>query len=344
MEYKRLLHRIIGIFVLGLFLLQLLYPERKLSVWYPWKHLGIPSLTFRNKLKLPFSAASGNLTTTSCGARTDNIVNTVNNTKNWLWIMDQRKHAIQHMCEKYNLSRPWHLRQGLSRQMYVEHRYRLIFCSVPKAGCSNWIRVIIQMTLNVTMEASKLLNVHNNPVLQKLSSYPRAKQKSLLQNYTKIMFSRAPIERLISAYRDKFFHSNPYYVKNIAGQIKNRYRRNKNVAGPVTFEEFARFAIEANCCDKHWMPIFKVCDPCSIPYDFIGRFEFVETDANNILRFLGAPDDLQYPSFKRHSKDPRTNSSIIDDFLKNLKNKEILDGIHKKYKMDFLLFNYSFFI
>ena len=50
--------------------------------------------------------------------------------------------------------------------------------------------------------------------------------------------------------------------------------------------------------DVHVMPYWRACDPCNVPYDFIGRTEDTEVDTAEVLRRIGIPDSL--PEEKRH--------------------------------------------
>ncbi|TFJ95386.1 aldo/keto reductase diketogulonate reductase [Platysternon megacephalum] len=43
------------------------------------------------------------------------------------------------------------------------------------------------------------------------------------------MFTRDPLERLVSAYRDKLLHSEPYYSITVANEMKAMCRKNKNL-------------------------------------------------------------------------------------------------------------------
>uniref|UniRef100_A0A0E9VEE5 Carbohydrate sulfotransferase n=1 Tax=Anguilla anguilla TaxID=7936 RepID=A0A0E9VEE5_ANGAN len=62
--------------------------------------------------------------------------------------------------------------------------------------------------------------------------------------------------------------------------------------------------------DIHWETVNRLCFPCFITYDFIGKFETLEQDANYFLSLVGAPGDLRFPSFKRQAFNRRKNYSL----------------------------------
>ncbi|XP_043942839.1 carbohydrate sulfotransferase 9-like [Protopterus annectens] len=264
--------------------------------------------------------------------------------QDWLSTQKQHKRSLYGICNRHNLRTSIQFNKLLLSTLLVEHTHRFIYCSVPKVGCSNWKRTILQLSMNISGrdpgEFSQK-NIHRSILIKNLTSYSLQKQLFLLQNYTKIMFSRNPLERLVSAYRDKFLHENDYYSTTVANKIKRKYRHKSNDNSTVTFKEFIRYVVEENNNDIHWMPMFQLCQPCSIEYDFIGRHESMTEDADNILKYLGVPKHVHFPDYKKHSNEGRTTLNITETFLQHFTKNEI-DQIYHKYKTDFLIFNYSY--
>uniref|UniRef100_H3A3F7 Carbohydrate sulfotransferase n=1 Tax=Latimeria chalumnae TaxID=7897 RepID=H3A3F7_LATCH len=258
-------------------------------------------------------------------------------------IQQQWKSKLRAACDKYNLSKSRNYENVFTKQLFIEHTHKFIYCEVPKVGCSNWKRILLMLKMNITREAVEFEHnaVHSSPLLKRLSAYPRKEQMAMLKNYTKVMFSRNPLERLVSAYRDKLLHSHPYYSKTLAERIKKLYRNNTKMAERVSFGEFVQFLLDTHNEDVHWRQMIKLCDPCNIEYDFLGHYDTMERDADNILRFIGAPEDLHYPSFKEQGTESRTNLGLTEQFLMNLTRVQI-DGLKELYKNDSLLFGYPF--
>ncbi|OCT64814.1 carbohydrate sulfotransferase 9 [Xenopus laevis] len=260
-----------------------------------------------------------------------------------------RRDTIRYFCQKNNLtSSSWRMKASVAKQLYVEHTHKFIYCEVPKVGCSNWKRIILLLNSSVgrTAEELKHNKVHFSPSLKRLSFYSPKMQVALLNNYTTVMFTRDPLERLVSAYRDKFLHDEEYYYsKTLANMIKRSVRKNGNLTERISFKEFANFIVSENpnYRDIHWKPMLELCDPCNIHYDIVGKFETIKEDAAYVLRSIRAPKDLVYPDIKHYSNETRTNDLISKDYFTSLP-KALFKKLINVYRFDFSMFQYNPFI
>ncbi|KAM6133083.1 carbohydrate sulfotransferase 9-like [Phoenicopterus ruber ruber] len=266
-------------------------------------------------------------------------------TEDWLAIQNDRKSTLASVCLKKNLLKLGSkLDSRVASQLFVEHKHKFIYCEVPKVGCSNWKRTIFLLQADLNAEASEIEHdhIHQTSLIKKLVTYAPATQKEFLNNYTKVMFTRHPLERLVSAYRDKLLHSEPFYSITVANEIRAMFRKNKNSSEKVSFQEFVNFitAKPPNTLDIHWRPMFLLCDPCNIGYNVLGKFETLGLDSEHVLKVIGAPESLRYPSLKRYGSERRTNGDITLEYLRQL-NSEQMEKIKKLYQMDFFLFNYT---
>ncbi|XP_058412913.1 carbohydrate sulfotransferase 9 isoform X4 [Diceros bicornis minor] len=264
---------------------------------------------------------------------------------------EKRRSFLQEFCKKYGgVSHPQsHLFHMVSR-IYVEDKHRILYCEVPKAGCSNWKRILMVLnglapsTYNISHDA-----VHYGKHLKKLDSFDLKGIYTRLNTYTKAVFVRDPMERLVSAFRDKFEHPNSYYHPVFGKAIIKKYRPNAceealNNGSGVKFKEFVHYLLDSHRpvgMDIHWEKVSKLCYPCLINYDFVGKFETLEEDANYFLQLIGAPKELKFPNFKdRHSSDERTNAQVVRQYLKDLTRTE-RQLIYDFYYLDYLMFNYT---
>ncbi|XP_042725804.1 carbohydrate sulfotransferase 9 isoform X1 [Lagopus muta] len=266
-------------------------------------------------------------------------------------IQEKRRSFLYEFCKKYNSMKKLrtHLVHIVSR-IYVEDRHKVLYCEVPKAGCSNWKRVL--MVLNGLATSVRNIShddVHYGKHLRKLDSYDLKGIYTRLNTYTKTIFVRDPLERLVSAFRDKFEHPNSYYHPVFGKAIIKKYRHNANeealeTGSGVKFKEFIQYLLDSHRpvgMDIHWEQVSKLCYPCLINYDFIGKFETLEEDANYFLQLVGAPAELKFPRFKdRHSSDERTSAEVVKQYLKEL-SKEERQLIYDFYYLDYLMFNYT---
>ncbi|XP_006895092.1 PREDICTED: carbohydrate sulfotransferase 9 [Elephantulus edwardii] len=264
---------------------------------------------------------------------------------------EKRRSLLQEFCKKYSgVNRAQsHLFHVVSR-IYVEDKHKILYCEVPKAGCSNWKRILMVLnglassTYNISHDA-----VHYGKYLKKLDSFDLKGIYTRLNTYTKAVFVRDPMERLVSAFRDKFEHPNSYYHPVFGKAIIKKYRPNAceealNNGSGVKFKEFIRYLLDSHRpvgMDIHWEKVSKLCYPCLINYDFVGKFETLEDDANYFLQLIGAPKELKFPNFKdRHSSDERTNVQVVKQYLKDLTRTE-RQLIYDFYYLDYLMFNYT---
>lgn len=264
---------------------------------------------------------------------------------------EKRRSFLQEFCKKYGgVSHPQsHVFHMVSR-IYVEDKHKILYCEVPKAGCSNWKRIL--MVLNGLAPSAYNIShdaVHYGKHLKKLDSFDLKGIYSRLNTYTKAVFVRDPMERLVSAFRDKFEHPNSYYHPVFGKAIIKKYRPNAceealNNGSGVKFKEFIHYLLDSHRpvgMDIHWEKVSKLCYPCLIHYDFVGKFETLEEDANYFLQLIGAPKELKFPNFKdRHSSDKRTNAQVVGQYLKDLTRTE-RQLIYDFYYLDYLMFNYT---
>ncbi|XP_074843356.1 carbohydrate sulfotransferase 9 isoform X2 [Carettochelys insculpta] len=264
---------------------------------------------------------------------------------------EKRRAFLYDLCKKNKRENQLrtHLVHMVSR-IYVEDRHKILYCEVPKAGCSNWKRILMVLSgLASSAYSISHDDVHYGKHLKKLDSYDLKGIQTRLNTYTKAIFVRDPMERLVSAFRDKFEHPNSYYHPVFGKAIIKKYRLNAHeeslkTGSGVKFKEFIQYLLDSQRpvgMDIHWEKISKLCYPCLINYDFIGKFETLEEDANYFLQLIGAPEELKFPNFKdRHSSDERTNMEVVRQYLKELSSAE-RQLTYDFYYLDYLMFNYT---
>uniref|UniRef100_A0A8C2VF30 Carbohydrate sulfotransferase n=1 Tax=Chinchilla lanigera TaxID=34839 RepID=A0A8C2VF30_CHILA len=162
-----------------------------------------------------------------------------------------------------------------------------------------------------------------------------------LQHYFKFLFVRDPLERLLSAYRNKFGEIREYQQR-YGAEIVRRYRPG---AGPspagddVTFTEFLRYLVEEDPerMNEHWMPVYHLCQPCAVHYNFVGTYERLEADANQVLEWVGAPPHVRFPARQAWYR-PASPESLHYHLCSVP--RALLQDVLPKYILDFSLFAY----
>ncbi|XP_069494935.1 carbohydrate sulfotransferase 8-like isoform X1 [Ambystoma mexicanum] len=271
-------------------------------------------------------------------------------TQNWQLVQLHRKHMLNSMCMKYNLTNSTlGLSQKTARQIFVEETHKVLYCEVPKTGCSNWKRILLLLRSNERIDPSEISHafVHNTSLLRRLTSYPHATQTEMLRNYTKVMFTRDPFQRLISAYKNKFLHSegSGYYSKVIARKIKKLFGSSSSLNDSVTFEEFVRYVLHENpkYADTHWDLSTNLCSPCYIQYSILGKFETLNEDSAQVLKRIGAPSYLHFPNMRQYADEVQTSMDMTKRYFRNLSSDQ-RESFMDKFNLDFTLFNYPIYI
>lgn len=264
--------------------------------------------------------------------------------------LEARRELMRNMCAKYKSHTSRTITREHVKMIYVEDRYKLLYCEVPKAGCSNWKRTLMVLA-GLASDARTITHdqAHYNNHLKKLDSFDYKGIMHRLQTYTKVVFVREPLERLVSAYRDKFENPNRHYHTIYGRPIISKYRANPSpealsTGNGVTFKEFVQYLLDVHRpvgMDIHWNLVDYLCHPCLIDYNFIGKFEKMQEESNFLLRIMKAPSNLTLPQFKdRNPKDQKTSSEITEKYFAQVSPWQ-RQRVYDFYYMDYQMFNYS---
>uniref|UniRef100_A0AAV2LU26 Carbohydrate sulfotransferase n=1 Tax=Knipowitschia caucasica TaxID=637954 RepID=A0AAV2LU26_KNICA len=192
--------------------------------------------------------------------------------------LEARRELMKNMCAKYKSHTSRTITREHVRMIYVEDRYKILYCEVPKAGCSNWKRTLMVLAgLASDTHSISHDTVHYKNHLKKLDSFDYKGIMHRLQSYTKVVFAREPMERLVSAYRDKFENPNKHYHSIYGRPIITKYRTHPsaealNTGDGVSFAEFVQYLLDVHRpvgMDIHWNLVENLCHPCLIDYNFI---------------------------------------------------------------------------
>lgn len=264
--------------------------------------------------------------------------------------LEARRELMRNMCSKYKSHTSRTITREHVRMIYVEDRYKLLYCEVPKAGCSNWKRTL--MVLAGLASDTRTIShdtAHYKNHLKRLDSFDYNGIMHRLQTYTKVVFAREPLERLVSAYRDKFENPNRHYHSVYGRPIIAKYRPHPSpealsTGNGVTFTEFVQYLLDVHRpvgMDIHWNLVDNLCHPCLIDYNFIGKFENMQEESNFLLRLMKAPRNLTLPQFKdRNPKDQKTSSEITEKYFAQVSPWQ-RQRVYDFFYMDYQMFNYS---
>ncbi|KAM3590290.1 uncharacterized protein V6R79_007083 [Siganus canaliculatus] len=271
-----------------------------------------------------------------------------------------RKQLLQKTCNrnKETFFNGKHSLDNMSKSdlkhFVVDDKHGIIYCYIPKVACTNWKRVMFVLNLTKPypdpMSVSRDL-VHEPNRLTLLNSFPRTEIKAKLKHYTKFLFVRDPLVRLISAYRDKFVRHNEYFYKLFARDILRLYSNNSNPPQSVdeafkagvrpSFYNFIQYLLDPETerkqpLEPHWRQMHRLCHPCLIQYDFVGHQETLDDDAEMLLKILKLENDIIFPP----SYENMTTNDFVFDWYKTVP-LEDRKKLYNLYKADFQLFGYT---
>ncbi|XP_056609799.1 carbohydrate sulfotransferase 12 [Triplophysa dalaica] len=286
---------------------------------------------------------------------------------------DNRKQIIQDLCGNKSLfdfpgrSRTFDdIPNKELDHLIVDDRHGIIYCYVPKVACTNWKRIMIVLSESLLIDGVPYQDpldvpqelVHNsslhftfNKFWKRYGKFSRHLMKIKLKKYTKFLFVRDPFVRLISAYRNKFEQANEDFYKRFAVAMLKRYSNYTNPPASVvdafaagirpSFANFIQYLLDPKTekdapFNEHWRQMYRLCHPCQINYDFVGKLETLDEDAEHLLRILRVDNVVEFPQSHRN----RTVSSWEQDWFANIPLKA-RNELYRLYEADFKLFGYS---
>ena len=115
-----------------------------------------------------------------------------------------RQRRVEDACARYNDSWNW---QDAGKSFVVSHKLRVIFCMLGQSACTNWIRVLLQLTGDPAAQALAVADrASAHAMVGMYLQWTSIQNASRLfrppfNDYYKFLFVREPLERLVSAYR-----------------------------------------------------------------------------------------------------------------------------------------------
>lgn len=237
----------------------------------------------------------------------------------------------------------------------------MLYCYVPKVACTNWRRVMLVLSGKVRVKNVldiKAGDVHGRykRLIPALSDFSKSEIQYRLDNYFKFMFVREPFERLLSAWRNKFqsnMSSSLYFRKQFGRSIVRRFRASEEVSFKeqqkdtpekvkVRFDEFLQYLVDPvrkEGLNEHWAKYHRLCRPCFVQYDFVGKYETINRDADHVLRSVHADHMVNFPKRSATYKHNST-SSYVEDYYKDIE-PSLLRRVYRSYQADFELFRYA---
>ena len=199
--------------------------------------------------------------------------------------------------------------------MLTDDQHKVLFCFLPKVGCTNLKLVFyVNQGLVPRIELSKPRDEVEQTWLEiaiqenSFQSLNSTEKKRDLATYFKFVMMRNPLERLASAFRSKIEryalsgtrNHQPHYNwarKEIYRQthpLKYRDWIRTGGSNPVniTFSDFIDYWLHPRLIDfkydDHFMSMLHICQLCVTKFDFYGNFRHFDRDAEVLIQMVGA--------------------------------------------------------
>ena len=255
-----------------------------------------------------------------------------------------RQRHLQAACQNY--SRVDVKSKKAYNHFLVDDHHQVIYCWIPKAGCTNWKRMMVRLSGRYHGNPNHRIHVHTggtkNYGLRALNSYNWPNITKRLKTYKKFLFVRNPFERLLSGYKNKFLEKEWYFILKFGPAIKRMFRGSAKAKGRVRFEEFVRWLPRLynrdGYFDEHWKHYYRLCRPCDIDYDFIGKMETMAEDSDYIIRHLYGRQCP--PALPQKPGGHKTTDRVTSTYYSNL-STHVIENLYEAYKRDFVLFDYN---
>ena len=219
------------------------------------------------------------------------------------------------------------------RFIVVDDENKIIYCTVPKVATSTWKRILGDLR-----GLKQGINIHRWDLWRRLYQYTEEERTQRLQTYFKFVFVREPLNRLLSAYKNKFIDdrriSKPAREKIIKTYRPQDFEPNGD--NNVTFTEFIRYFSNNIPRNQHWRQYEELCHPCVINYDFIGHLETLKDDAPLLLKMAGIDDRVTFPPIHES-----TGSSEVLEYFSQVPPRYIT-RLGELYRSDFDMFGYEY--
>lgn len=242
---------------------------------------------------------------------------------------------------------------GRLDHVLVDDQHGLLYCAVPKVASTNWRRVLLALRSSRADPARIPANRSHEPsAFRSLARMEPNEQRRRLATHLKFVFARHPLERLLSAYRNKFESAWSDYFPRRYGRHIVRQQRGENASRHaletglgVTFHEFLRYVASldpgdhAGAFNEHWRPLSDLCFPCQVRYDVLGSYDTLERDSRLVLRRAGLEGRVAFPS-RRTTYSSEPTAALMQRYYGNV-SEALMARLRHTYRRDMALFAYE---
>ena len=219
-----------------------------------------------------------------------------------------QKAQVKKYCETYNMpdaipnnrtvvNEAW-------KRMVIDTKRNILFCLAPKLASTN-IRLLFAALNNVIDPSEELLDkyIHSHDLQvfrYRMSTQSKAEREKKLTSFFKFVMTRNPLERILSAYRNKlenhpihpkvtglFDRAKIEMIKAGRPKVYSQWEESgRTIKVFPTFNEFVRYLNSHSYyeLDPHFRPLQYVCHPCVFQYDFYANLKLMPKEFDRLFK------------------------------------------------------------
>ncbi|XP_053565350.1 carbohydrate sulfotransferase 14 [Bombina bombina] len=236
----------------------------------------------------------------------------------FLHVQQLRKKKLRNFClqnaELSSLQARRNAEQLLSK-LEVNHNLQTVYCKAGGTDVGIWEQLLKVINRSeITVEAP-IVNPSPVSPSNQLSNYNVFTLETILRSYTKILFVREPLERLVSAYIQSF-------------------------AGNIPFSQFIDdfLSLKPENTDDFHKTVVDVCHPCFIRYDYIVMYGFLRAEIQHLIKRMSLPETVLVQEFT-DTQTKQAHKWLMKNLLKEL-NVQQLKQLVKAYSWDYGAFTF----
>ena len=276
----------------------------------------------------------------------------------------ERLRHLSSACQSFtHAERRW---SGHGRFL-VDDKHKLVYCSVSKAGCTQFKGLMESANTNDTKYLTNQKYVHSGSSMQEAHIRLLFQFSAQLQNYTKVLLVRHPFDRAVSAYKNlrigmKNYGPGPGVYRHLQKLYPESSSTGGNKCDRLNFTDYIRFITTPHLSpykvfnDRHFKSTAMSCGLCHIEYDYFLRLESFATDIKPILKQLELPADYldNIPALNKAKVDRKRSSpssanddesAAVTSYSKYLKEyavipRNAMDTVAARYRLDLVALGY----
>ncbi|KAL4239079.1 Sulfotransferase [Mactra antiquata] len=273
--------------------------------------------------------------------------------------LDHRKKVLADKCNANKKVTEYHsvYAHEPSRHLMISNKKRLMYCFLPKVANTNFRRVFLGLEGFVPKDKVPSVSGYDvyftlDNTFKYLKDFNQQQQKEMLKNFKKFIVVREPLERLLSGYRNKFFHPNQAHRDEYHNRVARFYREHPSLKKKhnmdtnfqkrsITFKEFLIYWSDSfevkEYVNEHFTPNSELCNPCSYDFDYIIRYENLDEETKYVFDDLNL--GIQFPS-RNDNYSSIATSALVDEFYTSV-DSWILRKVWSILQWDFNYFSYT---